>query len=238
VNAFIRVKQLQDPEYNTTHNLVFCTRQGVIKKTKLEAYSRPRQNGVNAITIREDDQVIQVRLTTGDSEIIMANKSGRAIRFHESTVREMGRNATGVRGMTLDGENDMVVGMICLNDKEKETVMVVSEQGYGKRSDIEDYRITNRGGKGVKTMNITEKTGNLVAIKSVTDENDLVIINKSGITLRMKVADVRVMGRATQGVRLINLEKRNDEIASVCKVLSESIDEEMQNDDMTEVVAE
>lgn len=238
VNAFIRVKQLQDPEYNTTHNLVFCTRQGVIKKTKLEAYSRPRQNGVNAITIREDDQVIQVRLTTGDSEIIMANKSGRAIRFHESTVREMGRNATGVRGMTLDGENDMVVGMICLNDKEKETVMVVSEQGYGKRSDIDDYRITNRGGKGVKTMNITEKTGNLVAIKSVTDENDLVIINKSGITLRMKVADVRVMGRATQGVRLINLEKRNDEIASVCKVLSESIDEEMQNDDMTEVVAE
>ena len=238
VNAFIRVKQLQDPEYNTTHNLVFCTRQGVIKKTKLEAYSRPRQNGVNAITIREDDQVIQVRLTTGDSEIIMANKSGRPIRFHESTVREMGRNATGVRGMTLDGENDMVVGMICLNDKEKETVMVVSEQGYGKRSDIEDYRITNRGGKGVKTMNITEKTGNLVAIKSVTDENDLVIINKSGITLRMKVADVRVMGRATQGVRLINLEKRNDEIASVCKVLSESIDEEMQNDDMTEVVAE
>ena len=238
VNAFIRVKQLQDPEYNTTHNLVFCTRQGVIKKTKLEAYSRPRQNGVNAITIREDDQVIQVRLTTGDSEIIMANKSGRAIRFHESTVREMGRNATGVRGMTLDGENDMVVGMICLNDKEKETVMVVSEQGYGKRSDIEDYRITNRGGKGVKTMNITEKTGNLVAIKSVTDENDLVIINKSGITLRMKVADVRVMGRATQGVRLINLERRNDEIASVCKVLSESIDEEMQNDDMTEVVAE
>ena len=238
VNAFIRVKQLQDPEYNTTHNLVFCTRQGVIKKTKLEAYSRPRQNGVNAITIREDDQVIQVRLTTGDSEIIMANKSGRAIRFHESTVREMGRNATGVRGMTLDGENDMVVGMICLNDKEKETVMVVSEQGYGKRSDIEDYRITNRGGKGVKTMNITEKTGNLVAIKSVTDENDLVIINKSGITLRMKIADVRVMGRATQGVRLINLEKRNDEIASVCKVLSESIDEEMQNDDMTEVVAE
>ena len=223
VNAFIRVKQLQDPEYNMFHNLLFCTRKGVIKKTKLEAYSRPRQNGVNAITIREDDQVIQVRLTTGDSQIIMANKHGRAIRFHESTVREMGRTATGVRGMTLDETgDDEVIGMICIKDPEKETVMVVSEQGYGKRSEIEDYRITNRGGKGVKTLNITEKTGNLVAIKSVTDENDLVIINKSGITLRMKVADVRIMGRATQGVRLINLEKRNDEIASVCKVLSET----------------
>ena len=223
VNAFIRVKQLQDPEYNMSHNLLFCTRKGVIKKTKLEAYSRPRQNGVNAITIREDDQVIQVRLTTGDSQIIMANKHGRAIRFHESTVREMGRTATGVRGMTLDETgDDEVIGMICITDPEKETVMVVSEQGYGKRSEIEDYRITNRGGKGVKTLNITEKTGNLVAIKSVTDENDLVIINKSGITLRMKVADVRIMGRATQGVRLINLEKRNDEIASVCKVLSET----------------
>ena len=223
VNAFIRVKQLQDPEYNMFHNLLFCTRKGVIKKTKLEAYSRPRQNGVNAITIREDDQVIQVRLTTGDSQIIMANKHGRAIRFHESTVREMGRTATGVRGMTLDETgDDEVIGMICIKDPEKETVMVVSEQGYGKRSEIEDYRITNRGGKGVKTLNITEKTGNLVAIKSVTDENDLVIINKSGITLRMKVANVRIMGRATQGVRLINLEKRNDEIASVCKVLSET----------------
>ena len=223
VNAFIRVKQLQDPEYNMSHNLLFCTRKGVIKKTKLEAYSRPRQNGVNAITIREDDQVIQVRLTTGDSQIIMANKHGRAIRFHESTVRDMGRTATGVRGMTLDETgDDEVIGMICIKDPEKETVMVVSEQGYGKRSEIEDYRITNRGGKGVKTLNITEKTGNLVAIKSVTDENDLVIINKSGITLRMKVADVRIMGRATQGVRLINLEKRNDEIASVCKVLSET----------------
>ena len=203
VNAFIRVKKLQDPEYNMSHNLLFCTRKGVIKKTKLEAYSRPRQNGVNAITIREDDQVIQVRLTTGDSQIIIANKNGRAIRFHESAVREMGRNATGVKGMTLDDNGDEVVGMICVNDPEKETIMVVSEQGYGKRSLIEDYRITNRGGKGVKTLNITDKTGCLVAIKCVTDENDLVIINKSGITLRMKVADVRVMGRATQGVRLI-----------------------------------
>ena len=230
VNAFIRVKKLQDPEYNMSHNLLFCTRKGVIKKTKLEAYSRPRQNGVNAITIREDDQVIQVRLTTGDSQIIIANKNGRAIRFHESAVREMGRN-----GMTLDDNGDEVVGMICVNDPEKETIMVVSEQGYGKRSLIEDYRITNRGGKGVKTLNITDKTGCLVAIKCVTDENDLVIINKSGITLRMKVADVRVMGRATQGVRLINLEKRNDEIASVCKVLSESVDENLQDDNVTEV---
>lgn len=235
VNAFIRVKKLQDPEYNMSHNLLFCTRKGVIKKTKLEAYSRPRQNGVNAITIREDDQVIQVRLTTGDSQIIIANKNGRAIRFHESAVREMGRNATGVKGMTLDDNGDEVVGMICVNDPEKETIMVVSEQGYGKRSLIEDYRITNRGGKGVKTLNITDKTGCLVAIKCVTDENDLVIINKSGITLRMKVADVRVMGRATQGVRLINLEKRNDEIASVCKVLSESVDENLQDDSVTEV---
>ena len=235
VNAFIRVKKLQDPEYNMSHNLLFCTRKGVIKKTKLEAYSRPRQNGVNAITIREDDQVIQARLTTGDSQIIIANKNGRAIRFHESAVREMGRNATGVKGMTLDNNGDEVVGMICVNDPEKETIMVVSEQGYGKRSLIEDYRITNRGGKGVKTLNITDKTGCLVAIKCVTDENDLVIINKSGITLRMKVADVRVMGRATQGVRLINLEKRNDEIASVCKVLSESVDENLQDDNVTEV---
>ena len=235
VNAFIRVKKLQDPEYNMSHNLLFCTRKGVIKKTKLEAYSRPRQNGVNAITIREDDQVIQVRLTTGDSQIIIANKNGRAIRFHESAVREMGRNATGVKGMALDNNGDEVVGMICVNDPEKETIMVVSEQGYGKRSLIEDYRITNRGGKGVKTLNITDKTGCLVAIKCVTDENDLVIINKSGITLRMKVADVRVMGRATQGVRLINLEKRNDEIASVCKVLSESVDENLQDDNVTEV---
>ena len=235
VNAFIRVKRLQDPEYNMSHNLLFCTRKGIIKKTKLEAYSRPRQNGVNAITIREDDQVIQVRLTAGDSQIVIAKRHGRAIRFHESAVREMGRNATGVKGMTLDNDDDAVVGMICVNDPEKETMMVVSEQGYGKRSLIEDYRITNRGGKGVKTLNITDKTGYLVAIKCVTDENDLVIINKSGITLRMKVADVRVMGRATQGVRLINLEKRNDEIASVCKVLSDSVDENMQDDSVTEI---
>lgn len=227
VNAFIRVKNLQDPEYNTTHFLLFATKKGVIKKTSLAAYSRPRQNGVNAITIREDDQVIQVRMTDGTQEVIMANRNGRAIRFNEEKVREMGRTATGVRGMTLDEDpTDELVGMITISDKEKDSIMVVSEQGYGKRSDIDDYRITNRGGKGVKTINITEKTGKLVSLKSVTDENDLMIINKSGITLRMKVADIRIMGRATQGVRLINLDKRGDEIASVCKVLSE-VEEEI-----------
>ena len=236
VNAFIRVKNLQDPEFNSTHNLVFCTKQGIIKKTKLEAYSRPRQNGVNAIIIREDDQVIQVGLTNGDSEIIIANKYGRAIRFHESKVREMGRMSTGVKAITLDEDGmDEVVGMVCINDKERESIMVVSEQGYGKRSYIDDYRITNRGGKGVKTINITDKTGNLIAIKSVTEENDLVIINKSGITLRMTLEDVRIMGRATQGVRLINLEKRNDEIASVCVVDKE---EEQPVSEVAEVVNE
>ncbi len=234
INAFIRVKNLQDPEYNSTHNLVFCTKKGIIKKTCLEAYSRPRTNGVNAIVIKEDDKVIQVRLTDGNSDIVIANRNGRAIRFHESKVREMGRVATGVRGMTLDEDGeDEVVGMVCIQNPEKETIMVVSEQGYGKRSDINDYRITNRGGKGVKTLNITEKTGKLVAIKSVTDENDIVIINKSGITLRMKLSDVRVMGRATQGVRLINLEKRGDEIASVCKVMSEVEDEELPENELS-----
>lgn len=228
VNAFIKIKALDDEEFCKSHYLMFCTKNGVVKKTSLEAYSRPRANGVNAITIREDDKVIQVRLTTGNSEIILANRNGRAIRFNETKVREMGRTATGVRGMTLDGPDDEVVGMIAINDPQTETVMVVSEQGYGKRSDIEDYRITNRGGKGVKTMNITDKTGLLVAIKSVTDENDLMIINKSGITIRLKVTDIRVMGRATQGVRLINLTKKNDQIASVCKVISQT-DEEEEN---------
>ena len=227
VQAFIRVKKLTtDTEFINSHYLLFCTKKGVIKKTLLEAYSRPRQNGVNAITLREDDGLIQVCMTNGNNEVIIANRNGRAIRFHESAVRVMGRTASGVKGMTLDEDNtDEVVGMICIKDKEKETVLVVSEQGYGKRSSIEDYRITNRGGKGVKTINITEKTGKLVAIKNVTDENDLMIINKSGIAIRMKVADLNVIGRATQGVRLINLEKRNDEIASVCKVLSESEEE-------------
>lgn len=249
VNAFINIKNLQDPEYNQSHYLLFATKQGVIKKTCLEAYSRPRTNGVNAITIREDDQVIQVRLTNGESEVIMANKNGRAIRFNESKVREMGRTATGVRGMTLD-ENDStdeLVGMITVNDP-NETILVVSELGFGKRTLLDErddegnpvldengqpvpvYRVTNRGGKGVKTMNISDKTGKLVSIENVTDENDLMIINKSGITIRVKVADLRITGRATQGVRVINLGKRNDQIASVCKVASETdediIDEE------------
>lgn len=218
VKAFIRIKGLNDREFVENHNLIFCTKQGVIKKTKLEAYSRPRANGVNAIIIREDDQLLQVELTDGNSEILMANRNGRAIRFHESKVREMGRMSTGVRGMKLDGGDDEIVGMICMNQDGVNNVMVISENGYGKRSRLEDYRITNRGGKGVKTMNVTDKTGRLVAIMSVNDENDLVIINKSGITLRIHVSDIRVMGRATQGVRLINLEKRNDTIASVCCV--------------------
>lgn len=235
VNAFIRVKGLTDNEYINSHYLIFCTKSGIVKKTSLEAYSRPRQNGVNAITIREDDQLIQVRMTDGNSEVVIANRNGRAIRFPESKVREMGRTATGVIGMHLDEDGeDEVVGMICVNKDSNETVLVVSQQGYGKRTLLDDedgepvYRITNRGGKGVKTMNITEKTGKLVAIKSVNDENDLMIINKSGIVIRLKVANIRVMGRATQGVRLINLEKRNDEIASVCKVLSE-IEEVIEN---------
>ena len=226
VTAYLRVKNLNDKEFINSHYVLFCTKQGVIKKTLLEQYSRPRQNGVNAITIREDDRVIEVRMTNGNNEIVIANRNGRAIRFHESAVREMGRTATGVRGITLDDDGqDEVIGMICIKDPEKETIMVVSENGYGKRSDIEDYRKTNRGGKGVKTLNITEKTGSLVAIKSVTDENDLMIINKSGITIRVKVADFRIMGRATQGVKLIDLEKRNDSIGSVCKVTSQAEEE-------------
>jgi DNA gyrase subunit A len=245
VNATICVLGLSDQEYISNHYLMFCTKQGVVKKTRLEAYSRPRQNGVNAITIREDDRVIEVLLTQENSEILIANKYGRAIRFHASDVREMGRTATGVRGMRIQEDGvDEVVGMISIPENSTaETIMVVSELGYGKRTYLNEmnddgtpvldeegnpvpvYRITNRGGKGVKTLNITEKTGNLVAIKSVTDENDLMIINKSGITIRVKVADLRVMGRATQGVRLINLGKRNDQIASVCKVISEKEEE-------------
>lgn len=235
VNAFVRVKTLNDPDYINNHYILFCTKQGIVKKTSLEQYSRPRQNGVNAITIREDDQVIEVRMTDGTNEIVIANRNGRAIRFNEQTVREMGRTATGVRGMRLDEDgSDEVVGMVCIKDSQKESIMVVSEQGYGKRSDIDDYRITNRGAKGVKTLNITEKTGKLVAIKCVTDENDLMIINKSGITIRLAVDSVRIMGRATQGVRLINLEKRGDRIASVCKVLHES-EEEIKEGEATEL---
>lgn len=232
VNAFIRVKNLtSDIEFINSHYLLFCTRNGVIKKTLLEAYSRPRQNGVNAITLREGDGLIQVRMTNGNNEVLIANRNGRAIRFHESKVRVMGRTAAGVRGMTLDGENDEVVGMVCIKKPELETILVVSEKGYGKRSKIDDYRITNRGGKGVKTINVTEKTGKLVGIKTVTDENDLMIINKSGITIRMKMSDLNVIGRATQGVRLINLDKRGDEIASVCKVLSETEEEQILEDE-------
>ena len=239
VTAYLRVKNLNDTEFINSHYVLFCTKNGVIKKTLLEQYSRPRQNGVNAITIREDDRVIEVRMTNGNNEIVIANRNGRAIRFHESAVREMGRTATGVRGITLDEDGkDEVIGMICIKDPQKETIMVVSENGYGKRSDIEDYRKTNRGGKGVKTLNITDKTGELVAIKSVTDENDLMIINKSGITIRLKVAEVRIMGRATQGVRLIDLEKRNDQIGSVCKVTSEAEEESVAESSSEQVLPE
>ena len=236
VTEYLRVKNLNDTEFINSHYVLFCTKNGVIKKTLLEQYSRPRQNGVNAITIREDDRVIEVRMTNGNNEIVIANRNGRAIRFHESAVREMGRTATGVRGITLDEDGtDEVIGMICIKNPQEETIMVISENGYGKRSDIEDYRKTNRGGKGVKTLSITEKTGKLVAIKSVTDENDLMIINKSGITIRLHVASVRIMGRATQGVRLIDLEKRNDQIGSVCKVTSESEEENVDNEDSVSV---
>ena len=239
VTAYLRVKNLNDTEFINSHYVLFCTKNGVIKKTLLEQYSRPRQNGVNAITIREDDRVIEVRMTNGNNEIVIANRNGRAIRFHESAVREMGRTATGVRGITLDEDgSDEVIGMICIKDPAKETIMVISENGYGKRSDIEDYRKTNRGGKGVKTLSITEKTGKLVAIKSVTDENDLMIINKSGITIRLHVADVRIMGRATQGVRLIDLEKRNDQIGSVCKVTSETEEENADSENSASVEGE
>jgi DNA gyrase subunit A len=228
VTAYLRVKTLEDKEYINNHYVLFCTKKGFIKKTPLEQYSRPRQNGVNAINIREDDSVIEVRMTNGNNEIIMANRNGRAIRFHEATVSTTGRATMGVIGMRLDKDGqDEVIGMICIKDLETESVMVVSEQGYGKRSEIEDYRKTNRGGKGVKTLNITDKTGKLVAIKSVTDDNDLMIINKSGITIRLSLSDIRIMGRATQGVRLINLEKRNDQIGSVCKVASESTEDEV-----------
>ena len=235
VNAFVHVKNLADKDFVNSHYLMFCTKNGVVKKTCLEAYSRPRTNGVNAITIREDDRVIEVAMTNGDNEIVLANRNGRAIRFHEGVVREMGRTATGVRGMTLDEDGqDEVVGMIVINDAEYENIMVVSEQGYGKRSDVEEYRITNRGGKGVKTLDITEKTGKLVAIKTVTDDNDLMIINKSGVVIRLKVADVRIQGRATQGVRLINLGKRNDQISSVCKVTTEAEEPEVQDAEIVE----
>lgn len=240
INAVLRIKKFDDEEFLKSHYVVFATKNGTIKKTCLEAYSRPRANGVNAINIVEGDQVVGVRLTNGNNEIILANRNGRAIRFNENEVRVMGRVSTGVRGMRLDGGDDEVVGMVCVNDPQTETIMVVSEKGYGKRSDIEDYRKTARGAKGVKTLSITEKTGRLVAIKVVTDDNDLMIINKSGILIRLKVADVRVMGRATQGVRLINLTKKNDTIAGVCKVMSAADEEVVESETETtgEVVTE
>ena len=233
VTAFVRVKELEDKEYLNSNYLIFSTKRGIVKKTLLEAYSRPRQNGVIAISLRDNDEVISVRMTNGKKDIILANKNGRAIRFNETKVRAMGRTATGVIGMRLDDENDEIIGMICMNASSEETILVVSEKGYGKRTRLNDedgepvYRITNRGGKGVKTLNVTDKTGKLVSIKSVSDDNDLMIINRSGITIRLSIADIRTMGRATQGVRLINLDKRNDEIASVCKVDSQEEEEEI-----------
>lgn len=237
VNAFIRIKHLNDPEYCASHNLIFCTKNGVIKKTPLTAYSHPRAIGTKAILLREGDQLISVKLTDGHSEVIIANKAGLAIRFNEDKVREMGRVATGVRGMTLSGEGNEVIGMITMSGASDETVMVVSQHGYGKRSAIDDYRITNRGGKGVQTLKITEKTGNLVAIMNVNDSNDLVIINQSGITIRLAVDTLRVMGRATQGVRLIDLSKRGDTIASVC-VVNSYIEEDEEGDTPSDKEAE
>lgn len=235
INAFIRATELTKAEYNQTHYIVFATKKGIVKRTRLSEYSRPRANGVNAININDDDQLIGAILTEGDSEVLLAGRDGKAIRFNETEIRSMGRTATGVKGMTLTGDDDEVVGMICMRSNTTDDVLVVSEQGMGKRSKLEDYRVTHRGSKGVKTMNITDKTGKLISIKNVNDGNDLVIINKSGITIRIKVADLRVMGRATQGVRLINLEKKNDEIASVCKVdtAPDEVDaEELQADEV------
>lgn len=230
VSLRLRGRGLQDEAFVNSHYVVFATKNGTIKKTSLREYSRPRANGVIAISISEGDEVVDVRLTNGHNELIMANRNGKAVRFDENDVRCMGRVATGVRGMRLDGNDDAVVGMIVVNNPKTETVMVVSENGYGKRSDVSDYRKTNRGGKGVKTMAVTEKTGRLVAIKNVTDKNDLMIINKSGIVIRLSVADIRTMGRATQGVRLINLAKKNDVIASVCKVMSTELEESLEEE--------
>ncbi len=222
VKAFINIKDLENEEYINNNFIVMCTKNGTIKKTSLEAYSRPRMSGINAITIEDDDVLLEARLTNGKNEIMLATKKGKLVRFNEQTVRPMGRNSIGVKGVTLDGADDVVIGMVCVTDPEKESLMVVSEKGYGKRSEVEEYRITNRGGKGVKTINITEKTGNLIAVKVVDDSDDLMIINKSGVTIRMSIGELRIMGRATQGVRLIRLDD-DDEIASVAKV---EIDEE------------
>ena len=234
VNAFLRLRGLNDEQFLNTHFVVFATKKGIVKKTCLKAYSRPRAMGVNAINILEGDEVVDVRLTNGRNELVLANRNGRAVRFDESAVRNMGRVATGVRGMRLDGGDDEVIGMIVINNAEKESIMVVSENGYGKRSQVEDYRRTSRAAKGVKTMQITEKTGRLVAIKNVSDEHDLMIINKSGITIRLSVAECRIMGRATQGVKLINLTKKNDVIASVCKVMGAELEANVEQMSRTE----
>tara|TARA_R110000823_G_scaffold296328_1_gene416352 strand:- start:18 stop:896 length:879 start_codon:yes stop_codon:yes gene_type:complete len=241
VKAFICTQDLKDEEYVNGHYVIMATKKGVVKKTSLEQYSRPRQNGINAITIRDGDELLEAKLTTGTSQIFLGLKSGKAIRFEESKTRPMGRNASGVRGITLANEEDEVIGMVSVHNFEDE-ILVVSEKGYGKRSSIEDYRVTNRGGKGVKTISVTEKTGGLVAIKNVTDSDDLMIINKSGIAIRMSVEDLRVMGRATQGVRLINI-KGNDSIAAVAKVMkdeddleeSEILDIEVDTENGTEI---
>ena len=229
------MRRLDDKEYVNSNYIIMCTKEGVVKKTLLEAYSRPRQNGVNAITIREGDRLIEAKLTSGSSEVILAAREGKAIRFNEAGVRAIGRTGAGVKGITIEGD-DEVVGMICVEKDAKEDILVVSENGYGKRTDLGDYRITNRGGKGVKTLQITEKTGKLIAIKSVTDENDLMIINRSGLTIRIPVSDIRVSGRATQGVRVINL-RNNDAIASVIPV-PKSEEEEADASAPTEGTAE
>lgn len=235
VKAFICTQDLKDEEYINGHYVIMATKKGQVKKTSLEQYSRPRTNGINAITIREDDELLEAKLTTGDSQVMLAVQSGKAIRFEEEKTRPMGRNASGVRGITLAGPDDEVVGMIAVNDFSTD-ILVVSENGYGKRSSLEDYRITNRGGKGVKTISITEKTGKLVAIKNVSDADDLMIINKSGIAIRMAVEDLRVMGRATQGVRLIKV-REDDSIAAVAKVMhdEDEVDEEQIAEDGTPI---
>ena len=231
VKAFICTQDLKDEDYVNSNYVVMVTKKGQTKKTSLEQYSRPRTNGINAITIKEGDELLEAKLTDGNSQIMIGAKSGKMIRFEEAKTRPMGRNASGVRGISLAGKDDEVIGMISVNDMES-NILVVSENGYGKRSNLEDYRITNRGGKGVKTINVTEKTGNLVAIKNVTDDDDLMIINKSGLTIRMAVADLRVMGRATQGVKLINI-KGDDSIAAVAKVMHEENEEgEVENQEL------
>jgi DNA gyrase subunit A len=231
VKAFICTQDLKDEDYVNSHYVIMATKKGVVKKTSLEQYSRPRQNGINAITVRDGDELLEAKLTTGTSQIFLGLKSGKAIRFEEGKTRPMGRNASGVRGITLADDNDEVIGMVSVHNFEDD-ILVVSENGYGKRSSIEDYRVTNRGGKGVKTISITDKTGGLVAIKNVSDTDDLMIINKSGIAIRMSVEDLRVMGRATQGVRLINL-KDSDSIAAVAKVMKE--DDPLDDTDIMDI---